>query len=421
MGLFGKDIILPRVPNRLCFYSFNKITSRLFFNQYHSLLIFTYLNKIQLPGYVKYLLVLAGILLTIHVLIVAKSIFSPIFTAFVLALLLHPLSRWVERFRIPRGISSVLSIVIVFVVLFGLFYFFSAQIRNISGDLAAIEDRFNEVIDRGHLWMEETFGVEQQEQTIYLKDSLNGILRNSTTFLSRTASATAGFFTAFFLVLITLFFFLYYRRFLVDFIYQLFDQSQHRTVGHTIIKAERVIRSYILGLLTVIVIVAVLNTAGLMILGIEHAMFFGVLAAVLTVIPYIGIFIGSLLPIIFALVTKDSLWYPVGVALIFWGVQFLEGNFITPNVIGSSVSINPFAAIIALFFGGIIWGPIGMILSIPILAIIKVICDAVPSLHPYGFLLGNPPDEDEARQKKRKRILRKKKQDTPQQIPEEVL
>ena len=380
------------------------------------------MNSVRLPGYVKYLIVLASILLTIHVLIVAKSIFSPIFTAFVLALLLHPLSRRMERIRIPRGISSVLSIFLVFIALFGLFYFFSAQIRNISGDLAAIEERFNDIIDRGYVWMENTFGVEQQEQTTYLKDSFNGVLRNSTVFLTRTASATAGFFTAFFLVLITLFFFLYYRRFLVDFVYQLFDREQHAKVASTILKTENVIRSYILGLLTVIVIVAVLNTTGLMILGIEHAIFFGVLAAVLTVIPYIGIAIGSLLPIIFALVTKDSLWYPVGVGLIFWGVQFLEGNFITPNVVGSSVSINPFAAIIALFFGGMIWGPIGMILAIPLLAIIKVIFDAVESLQPYGFLLGNPPDEDEARARKRMKLKRRPREKlVTEKVPEEVL
>ena len=99
-----------------------------------------------------------------------------------------------------------------------------------------------------------------------------------------------------------------------------------------------------------------------------------------------------LLPILFALVTKDSLWYPLGVALLFWGVQFLEGNFITPNVVGGRVSINPFAAIIALFTGGMIWGALGMILSIPVLAIIKVICDAVGSPQPIAFLLDNPPE-----------------------------
>lgn len=362
------------------------------------------MNTVRLPGYVKYLIILASVVLSSYVLIITKSIMAPIVTALILALLLHPLSNLLERVKIPRGISSILSIIVVCLVVFGLFYFFSAQVRYISRDLVSIEARFNEVIDRGHNWMETTFGVEQQEQTTYLKNSLNTLLRNSTSVLSRTVSATAGFFTAFFLALLSLFFFLYYRSFLMAFLYRLFRADLHAKVGATTMKVEKVVRSYILGLFTVIIIIAILNTVGLMFLGIQHAVFFGVLAAVLTIIPYIGIFIGSLLPIVFAFVTKDSLWYPLGVALIFWGVQFLEGNFITPNIVGGRVSINPFAAILALFFGGIIWGPIGMILSIPVLAIIKVIFDAIEPLQPYGFLIGNPPDEDEQRENKRKRL-----------------
>jgi predicted PurR-regulated permease PerM len=165
-------------------------------------------------------------------------------------------------------------------------------------------------------------------------------------------------------------------------------------VGITLHKIERVVRSYILGMFIVILIVAVLNSLGLMLLGIQHAIFFGVLAAILIVIPYVGIIVGSLLPILFALVTKDSLWYPVGVLGLFWGVQVLEGNFITPNIVGNKVSINPFAAILALFFSGIVWGIPGMVLSIPLLAIFKVICDAVKPLQSIGFLLGVPPKED---------------------------
>ena len=363
------------------------------------------MNTYRLPGYVKYLIILASVVLSCYVLIVAKSILAPVVTSLILALLLHPVSNLIERIKIPRGVSSILSIILVCLVIFGLFYFFSSQVRNISRDLVSIEARFSEVIDRGHAWLETTFGVEQQEQTTYLKNSLNSLLRNSTSMLSQTVSATAGFFTSFFLTLLSLFFFLYYRRFLMTFLYKLFSQEQHPKVGATTIKVEKVVRSYILGLFTVIIIIAILNTVGLMFLGIEHAVFFGALAAVLTIIPYIGIFIGSLLPIVFAFVTKDSLWYPLGVALIFWGVQFLEGNFITPNVVGGRVSINPFAAILALFFGGIIWGPIGMILSIPILAITKVIFDAIEPLQPYGFLIGNPPDEDEERENKRKRLV----------------
>jgi predicted PurR-regulated permease PerM len=139
------------------------------------------------------------------------------------------------------------------------------------------------------------------------------------------------------------------------------------------------------------VIIAVLNTVGLLLLGIEYAFFFGALAAFLNIIPYLGIIIGSILPIMMALLTKDSIWYAVGVAGAFTAVQFLEGNFITPNIVGSKVSVNPLAAIVALIFGGMLWGPSGMILSIPFTAIVKVILDNIESLEPFGFLLGEPP------------------------------
>ncbi len=351
----------------------------------------------SIPGYVKYFIILSSIVLTVYVLILGQSILSPMLAAFIVALLLRPLSSTIERIKIHRGISSLLSIIIVIAAIGGLSYFFSTQVNRMVNDLTSIGQRFNEVIDSIYQWMERTFGIEQQAQTQYLKDSLNSFLENSTSTVTATVSATAGFFTGFFLFLLALFFILYYRRFFVAFLYKIFPQKEHCVLGPTIFKIEIVVRSYILGLLSVIVIVAILNTAGLMILGIQHAIFFGVLASVLTIIPYIGIFIGSLLPILFALVTKDSLWYPVGVALLFWFVQLLEGNFITPNVIGSKVSINPFAAIIALFLGGMLWGAIGMILSIPLLAIIKVICDSVESLQPIGFLLDAPPEDSALR------------------------
>ncbi len=171
-----------------------------------------------------------------------------------------------------------------------------------------------------------------------------------------------------------------------------------------------VAQDYITGLFMVMAIVGALNSIGLFILGIKYALFFGLLASILTIIPYIGIFIGSLLPMAFALVTKDSAWYAVGVAAFFWVVQFLEGNFITPNIIGNKVSINPFAAILALFIGAEVWGAAGMILFIPFLAILKVLFDAVEPLQPFGFLIGDPHASDKKYVFKAIRI-RKKKQE----------
>ncbi|WPP50648.1 AI-2E family transporter [Catalinimonas niigatensis] len=350
---------------------------------------------LKIPSYIKFFIILFGLIMIFYVMIVGRAIFVPLITAFIFALILQPLSSRLEKWKFPRGLSSIVSIIAIFAVLFFTFYYISYQVRSISRDLSEIGEKFEGFVDRGHDWMEENFGVEESEQTAYLKNSINDFVTSSTSILTSTLSATAGFFTAFVLIFISLFFLLYYRSFFVEFLYRAISDKHHQKLTDSIYRVSSVVRAYVLGLFTVILILAVLNTTGLMLLGIEHAMFFGALAAMLTIIPYIGIFIGSLLPILFALLTKDSLWYPLGVAILFWGIQFLEGNFITPNIVGNKVSLNPFAVIVALFLGGMVWGAIGMILAIPIVAALKVIFDVVDPLKPYGFLLGYPKDDNE--------------------------
>lgn len=364
------------------------------------------------PNYIKYFYILGSLTLTFYILILAQSVFTPILAALIVGLLLKPLSSWIERFKIPRALSSVLAILLVFIVLGGLSLFFSNQIANIASDLDAIQKKFMGLVDQVSGWAEATLGIEPARQTGYIKDSLSNVLKNSTSFFQSTISATAGFFSGFFLFLLALFFFLYYRTFLVSFLYKVFVKRNHHRLTITLKKMEGVVRNYILGLFLVILIIAVLNTIGLLALGIDHAIFFGVLAAVLTIIPYVGILLGALLPALFALVTQDSLWYPVGVIMIFWFVQFLEGNFITPNIVGNQVSVNPFAAILGLFIGGMMFGMLGLILAIPVLAIIKVVCDSIESTKPIGYLIGSPPKDAELIVQKRSRfnrILKKKK------------
>jgi predicted PurR-regulated permease PerM len=157
---------------------------------------------------------------------------------------------------------------------------------------------------------------------------------------------------------------------------------------------ENVTQGYITGLMLVTLIIAALNTIGLLALGIDHALFFGVLSGVLTIIPYVGIFIGALFPFLMALITKDSIWYAMGVIIVFTVVQFLEGNFITPRITGSKVSINALAAIIALVIGGKILGIAGMILAVPAIGIIKIVIAYSERLKPFTILLGDDNPED---------------------------
>lgn len=355
---------------------------------------------LKLPPYLKFFVILFGLIMVFFILIIGRSFIIPILTAFIFALILQPVSGFLERWKIPRGLSAILSIILICVVLFFTFYFISYQVGSIGQDMTAIGEKFQGFLDRANEWMAINLDIEEGQQTAYLKNSLSDFVQSSSSILTTTLSATADFFTSLVLIFISLFFLLYYRRFFVQFLYKMVSEENQAKLGQIIDRLASVVRSYVLGLFIVILILAILNTTGLMLIGIEHAMFFGVLAALLTVIPYFGVIIGSILPILFSFLTKDSLWYPLGVAIMFWVVQFLEGNFITPNIVGNKVSLNPFVVILALFAGGMIWGAIGMILAIPIVAMLKVIFDIVEPLQPYGFLMGYPPEEDEKQQKK---------------------
>ncbi|HLR32380.1 MAG TPA: AI-2E family transporter, partial [Fodinibius sp.] len=152
---------------------------------------------------------------------------------------------------------------------------------------------------------------------------------------------------------------------------------------------QSVTQNYIIGTMTVITLLAILNAIGLWILGMEHILFFAIFAAILAIIPYIGVIIGSLPAVVFALLFMDSLWNPLGVIAVFATVQFLEGNFITPNIVGSRVSINPMIALIALVIGGELWGISGMILFVPMVGILKHLFDQVEELRPFGYLFGD--------------------------------
>ena len=348
---------------------------------------------LKLPSYLKFVIILFGLIMLFFVLIIGRSFVVPVVTAFIFALILQPVCTFLEKWKIPRGLSSILSIILIFVVLFFTFYFISIQVGSISRDLSEIGSRFQGFVDEVNAWLSENLGIAEGQQAEYFKDSISDFVQSSSSILTNTLSATADFFTSLVLIFISLFFLLYYRSFFVEFLYRLIPADSHTKLGLIIKNGTSVVRAYVIGLFTVILILAILNTTGLMLIGIEHAMFFGVLAAMLTVIPYFGVIIGSILPILFAFLTKDSLWYPIGVAIMFWVVQFLEGNFITPNIVGNKVSLNPFVVILALFIGGMVWGAIGMILAIPVVAMLKVIFDSVDSLKPFGFLMGYPPHE----------------------------
>lgn len=341
------------------------------------------------PFWYKCTVILLGLILLYILLLYGKFILMPLAMSALLAMLLEPLSKRIENLKVGRVGAIILSMVVVFAVLTGIISLLSIQFVQFADRLPEANAKL-QVISRQLLtFFQDVFGIAPEQQIDYLQQGLGNVINKSGEYLSTALSATTNMFTTLTLLPLFVFFMMYYKKMYQTFLHQAWKGESTGAIDSVVGEVQAVTQNYIVGMISVIGILAVLNAIGLWIVGLEHALFFAVFAAILAIIPYIGIVIGSLPAILFALLFTESLFTPLAVAGVFAAVQFLEGNFITPNIIGSKVSINPFMALIALIIGGEIWGISGMILFVPFIGILRCVFVEVEGLRPYGYLLGN--------------------------------
>jgi predicted PurR-regulated permease PerM len=354
------------------------------------------------PLYIRILCYLLITWLVITGLVVGRELLIPLSLGVLLAFLLMPLSRALEGKGVPKAISIVLSIFVMIIGLGGVVVFLSTHFLSFSEEIPLLRESLEAKFAVIQQYISDNFKVSEQRQVEWLKKQLAGALSSSGQIFGGLFSATGSFLAAAALIPIYIFFFIYYRHKILNFFKLMTPTEKHQWVSDVMHSTSRVSQKYLTGLLIDITILAVLNSIGFLILGINHAILLGVIAAILNIIPYIGVLIGSIFPIAMALLTHDNIWVAVGALSVCVAVQFLDNNFITPNIVGSAVSINPFATIIALLVGGMIWGVIGMMLFIPFLGMLKVVLDNVESLKPIGYLIG----EEERMKKQKKQIFR---------------
>ena len=364
--------------------------------------------EIENRWYVKYTYVLAGLILTIYAMIVAKSILLPLLFALFFSILLSSLCGWLESYKIPRFLSAFIGMLFAFVVILGIGFFFYNQIVAFAGDVDMFAERLEVLFESMEEFLLTWFAIEGEINLDRMVNASIEYIRDNAVSLTRGVTGAASILTAAFLTPIFIFLILLFRDLLKNFIIRAFAQGdpeiENKVMG-IIQKVKTLVQKYIAGLLIVIAILAVINSTMLIIIGVDHAIFFGVFAAMLNVIPFLGPIMGSILPILYALITMDSLIYPLIILLGFYIIQLFESNLFTPIIVGSQVSMNALATLLLIIIGAQIWGLAGMILFIPIGAILKIIFDEVESLKPYGYLLGRETgDKSEERSGLAKRI-----------------
>lgn len=336
---------------------------------------------------IAYLLIIIALLLYFS--IFAKSILVPFVFATLFAFLLKPICTFIERVIPSRILATIISFFSVLLPLVAVIYLFSMQFAEICTDLPTIGQRLEEGLNTAFDWVNKKMGSTDYSSRAWINENATKLMGAPVAFLGKGISSSTTFIANVLLFLLYTFLLLLYRSAIKEFVLIQVGEVKRAEMEEILKKIQQVVQQYLSGMGTVMLILGTLNSLGLYFIGIKYPMFWGFLAAILAIIPYIGTFIGGFLPFIFALATTDSLVQPGLVALLFLTVQTLEGNIITPKIVGSSVKINPLAAILFIVFGGFMWGISGLILSLPIAAILGIIIAQIDFLKPLSVLLSD--------------------------------
>lgn len=340
-------------------------------------------------SHLQILYVLIYVVLIPLILYMGKTLFIPLSFAILISFLLYPVCFWLESKKIPRTMAIILPVVLVFTITIGLAYLLFAQLAELSYQWSEIHLKLTEEIQHISVLLAENLGLSPDRQ----KEIINNMANNAGNRIFSLVGDTVSSFTDGFVFLIMTpifaFLILLYRHKLVMTLYLLFPKQNRATIYEVLKETILTYYNFAKGMLLVYLLVGILNSVGLLLIGVPHAFLFGFTAAVLTFIPYVGIMIGALLPVIVVWVTHNAIWYPVAVIIMFGFVQILEAYLIFPLAVGKRLKINTLIVFIMIVAGGILWGAAGMILFIPMVSIIKLIADKTPKLNYLSELLGD--------------------------------
>jgi predicted PurR-regulated permease PerM len=343
------------------------------------------------PFYQKLSLTLLTIGIVMVAIYLGQDIIIPLALAGLLAVLLRPLEQWLMRIGIPKLIAITLALTIAVLIVSAVTVLISMQVAEFSDEWPRLKKNIDHFYRDARRWIRREYSVSYRQQAEYLKNAQSKTLE---TFQGpETLGAVTGPLGTLILIPIYTFLLLYYRAMLIHFSVVLFAEEQKHRVLEILGQIKSIIQSYMVGLLLETTAVAVLNSAGLLVLNVQYAILLGVMAAILNLVPYIGGLVATVLAVMVTFISHPEIDVLLGVVGVFIAVQVIDNNFLVPFIVGSKVRINALVSIVGVLVGGALAGLSGMFLSIPAIAMMKVIFDRVPGLEPWGILLGDQTPE----------------------------
>lgn len=346
------------------------------------------MERKEYPISVRVSFFLLAVILFFYAIIIAKDFLFPIVLGLLFGYLLFPIAEFLEGKRIPRILANLISI-LSFLVIVG------AGLLLVYKQAGGLIDNFPEYkqkallnIDKLENFFEDQFGLSDLRLVDFIRERVRNIFEEGSNAVNVIFNYTTGTLFRIGILPVYIFLFLFYRTKLANFLLKLVKKEKRILLINILRQYSHVVPRYMGGMSSVVVILMILNSTGLLIVGLEHAILFGIISALFNFIPYFGTLIGGSIPFFFALLTGDSPLMAVNVLILFGIIQFTENNILTPNIVGNSLNLNPMVIIIGLIAGGMVWGIPGMFAIVPLLAMFNILAENIENLKPYSFLLG---------------------------------
>jgi len=344
---------------------------------------------LKFPFYAKASLSFIGMVAFVYMLYIAQGVILPVLFSIIAAIVLHPVVNFFVRRKINRVVAIAFTLILSVIIIAAFGTFLLSQLNRFIESLPKLIDKFIEILDNTIAWVSGYFDISPRKINSWIKDSEGELLDTSGSAIGNTIVTVGGLVVLLLLIPVYIFMLLFYQPLLLEFFRRLFGTDNRKEVNEIITQTKTLIQQYLIGLLIETAIIAALYSIGLLIMGIQYAIVLGIIGALLNLIPYIGSWIAAALPMMIAIVTKTSPWFALLVLALYLFIQIIDNNYIVPKIVASKVKINALLSIIAVIAFGALWGIPGMLIAIPLTAIIKLIFDHIESLKPWGFLLGD--------------------------------
>jgi len=349
----------------------------------------------------KLFFAIATVIAFFAILILAKPILVPLGFALLISFILYPLAKKLEIWGINKMFAAFFSMLIMVIIIGGGISFFLTQITNLPNELSDFQDKIMGLLKDIIIYINSHVNLETDLEQDYIIEQLTEWFKNvAFPVAENTFYTTTSFLAGLLATIVYTFLFLIYRTGLTQAFIKFSPIDKREIAFNMFKKVQKVGQKYLSGMIVLIIILGLANSLGLWIIGVDSPFLFGFLAAAMSIIPYVGTTLGASIPVLYAFMSHDSLWIPFAVAVLFWVIQLIESNFLSPKIVGSSLQINALAAILSLLIGASVWGVAGMILFLPFVAMLKVICEEYEQLKPVALLIGDQNEDKNGKQGK---------------------